>query len=55
MRPFRPAKVALAAVLPLRTTDKLYFRNLEVSILDVGDDKCRYQGVLIALEITVGG
>ena len=48
-------KVALSTMLPPRTTDKLFLRNLEVAILDVDDDKRRLQGVLIAMEITVGG
>ena len=46
-------KVALSALLPLLTTDKLFFREREFAILDPDDDARRYAGVLIALELTV--
>jgi hypothetical protein len=48
-------KVALSALLPLLTTDKLFFRDREFAILDPDDDTRRYAGVLIALELTVRG
>ena len=48
-------KVALSAMLPLLTTDKLFFRDREFAILDPDDDARRYAGVLIALELTVRG
>jgi hypothetical protein len=48
-------KVALSALLPLRTADKLFFRDLEAAILDIDDDTRRIQGVLIALDIRAGG
>src|SRR5215467_8872692 len=48
-------KVALSALLPLLTTDKLFFRDREFAILDPDDDARRYAGVLIALELTVRG
>src|SRR5215831_13234355 len=48
-------KVALSALLPLLTTDKLFFRDREFAILDPDDDARRYAGLLIALELTVRG
>jgi hypothetical protein len=45
-------KVALSALLPLRSSDKLAFREREVGILDIDDDTRRVAGVLVALEIT---
>jgi hypothetical protein len=48
-------KVTLSALLPLRTIDKLFFRDLEVAIQDIDDDTRRIQGVLIALDIRVEG
>jgi hypothetical protein len=48
-------KVALSAMLPLLTTDKLFFRDREFAILDPDDDTRRYAGVLIALELVVRG
>jgi hypothetical protein len=48
-------KVALSTLLPRRTTDKLFFRDREVAILDIDDDTRRIQGVPIALEIVVDG
>src|SRR5215813_8140597 len=48
-------KIALSAMLPLLTTDKLFFRDREFAILDPDDDTRRYAGVLIALELTVRG
>jgi hypothetical protein len=48
-------KVVLAELLPLRTTDKLFFHGVEVGIVDIDDDTRRIQGVLIALEIMVDG
>ena len=48
-------KVPLSALLPLLTTDKLFFRDREFAILDPDDDARRYAGVLIALELTVRG
>jgi hypothetical protein len=48
-------RAALSALLSLRTTDKLYFHDLEVAILDIDDDTRRIQGVIIALEIVVEG
>jgi len=50
-----PGKVALSALLPVLTTDKLFFRDREFAILDPDDDARRYAGVLIALELTVRG
>jgi hypothetical protein len=50
-----PGNVALAELLPLATTDKLFFRNSEVAILGIDDDTRRIAGVLIALEILVRG
>ena len=50
-----PGNVALSALLPLLTTDKLFFRDREFAILDPDDDARRYAGVLIALELTVRG
>jgi hypothetical protein len=48
-------KVALPAMLPLTTNDKLFFRDREFAILDPDDDTRRVAGVLIALEIKVRG
>jgi hypothetical protein len=48
-------KVALSTMLPLRTTDKLFFRDLEVGIVDIDDDTRRIAGVLIALDLMVEG
>jgi hypothetical protein len=48
-------KVALSAMLPLTTNDKLFFRDREFAILDPDDDTRRVAGVLIALEIKVRG
>jgi hypothetical protein len=48
-------KLALSALLPLRTTDKLFFRDVEVGILDIDDDTRRIDGVLIALDVRVEG
>jgi hypothetical protein len=48
-------KVTLSALLPLRTIDKLFFRDIEVAIQDIDDDMRRIQGVLIALDIRVEG
>lgn len=45
----------LSAVLPLKTSDKLVIRGLEVSIKAVDDNSRRIGGVLIALEITAAG
>ena len=50
-----PGKVALSALLPVLTTDKLFFRDREFAILDPDNDTRRYAGVLIALELTVRG
>jgi hypothetical protein len=50
-----PGKVALSALLPVLTTDKLFFRDREFAILDPDDDARRYAGVLIAIELTVRG
>ena len=50
-----PGCVALSDLLPLTTTDKLFFRRGEVAILDVNDDARRINDVLIALEIVVKG
>jgi hypothetical protein len=46
-------KVALSAMLPLTTNDKLFFRGHEVAIIYPDDDTRRVAGVLIALEILV--
>ena len=46
-------KVALSAMLPLTTNDKLFFRSHEVAIIYPDDDTRRVAGVLIALEILV--
>ena len=50
-----PGCLALSDLLPLTTSDKLFFRSREVAILDVNDDTRRINGVLIALEIVVKG
>jgi hypothetical protein len=50
-----PGYVALLDLLPLTTSDKLFFRDGEVAILDVNDDTRRINDVLIALEIVVKG
>ena len=50
-----PGCLALLDLMPLTTTDKLFFREGEVAILDVDDDTRRINGVLIALEIIVKG
>ena len=50
-----PGCLALSDLLPLTTSDKLFFRDGEVAILDVNDDTRRINGVLIALEIVVKG
>jgi hypothetical protein len=47
--------VALAAMLPLSTSDKLFFRNREVAISDIDDDTRRINGVLIGLDIMTRG
>jgi hypothetical protein len=46
--------LALVDLLPLATSDKLFFRDREVAILDINDDTRRLNG-LIALEISVKG
>jgi hypothetical protein len=48
-------KVALSALLPLRSGDVLAFRGREAAILNADDDTRRLAGVLIALEITIRG
>jgi hypothetical protein len=48
-------KVALSALLPLRSSDTLAFREREVAILNADDDTVRVAGVLIALNIVVRG
>jgi len=48
-------KVALSELLPLRTTDRLYFHGVEVAILDIDDDTRRWHGALIAMDLTVEG
>ena len=50
-----PGYLALSDLLPLTTSDKLFFRDGEVAIFDVNDDTRRVNGVLIALEIVVKG
>ena len=50
-----PGNVALSALLPLLTTDKLFFRDREFAIVDPDGDARRVAGVLIALEIVVRG
>jgi hypothetical protein len=50
-----PGYLALSDLLPLTTSDKLFFRDGEVAIFDVNDDTRRVNGVLIALEIFVKG
>jgi hypothetical protein len=49
-----PGCLALLDLLPLTTSDKLFFREVEVAILDINDDTRRLNG-LIALEIVVKG
>lgn len=49
------SKVTLSALLPLLTTDKLFFRDREFAILDSDDDTRHVAGVLIAIELTVRG
>jgi len=48
-------KVGLSALLPLLTTDKLFFRDREFAIVDPDDDTRQINGVLIALECVVRG
>jgi hypothetical protein len=48
-------KIALSALLPLQTTDKLFFRDREFAILNPDDDTRRVAGVAVALEIKVRG
>jgi hypothetical protein len=50
-----PGYLALSDRLPLTESDKLFFREGEVAILDVDDDTRRINGVLVALEIVVKG
>lgn len=46
---------SLEALLPITTTDKLVIRGKEVVIKAVDDNTRRVGGVLIALEMQVGG
>lgn len=45
----------LAAVLPLRTSDKLVIRGIETSIKAIDDNTRRIAGTLIALDIQAEG
>lgn len=47
--------VALSAMLPITTADKLYFRGRELAIIWADDDTKHFAGVLIALIITARG
>jgi hypothetical protein len=46
---------ALAAILPLRTSDKCVIRGVEVAIKGIDDNTRRIAGTLIALELQVAG
>jgi hypothetical protein len=46
-------KVCLSELLPLRSTDKLAFRQQEAAIMSVDDDTRRVAGVLIAIDVVV--
>jgi hypothetical protein len=50
-----PGNVALSGLLPLTNSDKLFFHNREVAIMDVDDNTRRIAGVLIAIDVIVRG
>jgi hypothetical protein len=54
-RPLAHPDVLRLDLLPLTASDKLFFRDGEVAILDVNDNTRHINGVLIALEIVVKG